>query len=50
VTAPGAAKNGLLTLSVGLGLKVLHALAECEVDEIGPTRTRAMVFAAPPRR
>jgi putative transposase len=33
----GAAKEGLLALSVGVGLGVLHALMEAEVDEVvGP--------------
>jgi hypothetical protein len=33
----GAAKEGLLALSVGVGLGVLHELVEAEVDEIvGP--------------
>src|SRR3954471_15517249 len=34
----GAAKEGLLALSVGVGLGVLHELLEAEVDEVvGPT-------------
>ena len=33
----GAAKEGLLALSVGVGLGVLHELLEAEVDEVvGP--------------
>ncbi len=33
----GAAREGLLALSVGLGLTVVHQLMECEVDEVvGP--------------
>ena len=33
----GAAKEGLLALSVGVGLGVLHELMEAEVDEVvGP--------------
>jgi putative transposase len=33
----GAAKDGLLALSVGVGLRVLHELMEAEVDEVvGP--------------
>jgi putative transposase len=33
----GAAKDGLLALSVGAGLGVLHELLEAEVDEVvGP--------------
>src|SRR3954466_12913244 len=33
----GAAKDGLLALSVGVGLGVLHELLEAEVDEVvGP--------------
>ena len=33
----GAAREGLLALSVGLGLSVVHQLMECEVDEVvGP--------------
>ncbi len=33
----GAAREGLLALSVGVGLGVLHELMECEVDEVvGP--------------
>src|SRR5215216_6815702 len=33
----GAAKEGLLALSVGVGLEVLHELMEAEVDEVvGP--------------
>jgi hypothetical protein len=33
----GAAREGLLALSVGLGLRVVHELMECEVDEVvGP--------------
>src|SRR3954447_16361426 len=33
----GAAKDGLLALSVGVGLGVLHELMEAEVDEVvGP--------------
>ena len=33
----GAAKEGLLALSVGVGLGVLHELIEAEVDEVvGP--------------
>src|SRR5215213_9092758 len=33
----GAAKEGLLALSVGVGLGVLHELVEAEVDEVvGP--------------
>ena len=30
----GAAKEGLLALSVGVGLGVLHELMEAEVDEV----------------
>src|SRR4051794_21402381 len=37
----GAAKEGLLALSVGVGLGVLHELLEAEVDEVvGPTGRR----------
>jgi transposase-like protein len=33
----GAAREGLLSLSVGVGLRVVHELMECEVDEVvGP--------------
>jgi hypothetical protein len=33
----GAAREGLLALSVGLGLRVVHELMEAEVDEVvGP--------------
>ena len=33
----GAAKEGLLALSVGVGLGVLHEVMEAEVDEVvGP--------------
>ncbi len=33
----GAARDGLLALSVGLGLTVVHRLMEAEVDEVvGP--------------
>src|SRR4051794_18939387 len=37
----GAAKDGLLALSVGVGLGVLHELLEAEVDEVvvGTCRT-----------
>ncbi len=31
----GAAKEGLLALSVGVGLGVLHEIMEAEVDEVG---------------
>ena len=31
----GAAREGLLALSVGLGLGVVHELMEREVDEVG---------------
>jgi putative transposase len=31
---PGAAKEGLLALSVGVGLGVLHELMEAEVDQV----------------
>jgi hypothetical protein len=44
----GAAKEGLLALSVGVGLGVLHELMEAEVDEVvgpkgrhDPARVRA---------
>src|ERR671930_122079 len=38
----GAAKEGLLALSVGVGLGVLHELMEAEVDEVvGPKRRHA---------
>jgi putative transposase len=30
----GAAREGLLALSVGVGLGVVHELMECEVDEV----------------
>src|SRR3954453_11070693 len=34
---PGAAKEGLLALSVGVGLGVLHEMMEAELDEVvGP--------------
>ena len=37
----GAAREGLLALSVGLGLGVVHQLMEREVDEVvGPKRKR----------
>lgn len=33
----GAAREGLLALSVGVGLRVVHELMEAEVDEVvGP--------------
>lgn len=35
----GAAKEGLMALSVGLGLGVLHELMEAEVDEVVGPRT-----------
>ncbi len=36
----GAAKEGLLALSVGVGLGVLHEIMEAEVDEVvGPKGT-----------
>jgi putative transposase len=31
----GAAREGLLALSVGVGLGVVHELMELEVDEVG---------------
>ena len=37
----GAAREGLLALSVGVGLGVVHELMALEVDEVvGPTRVR----------
>src|SRR5688572_1083635 len=36
----GAAKEGLLALSVGVGLGVLHELMEAEVDEVVGTKGR----------
>jgi hypothetical protein len=36
----GAAKEGLLALSVGVGLGVLHELIEAEVDEVVGPRSR----------
>jgi putative transposase len=36
----GAAKEGLLALSVGVGLGVLHELMEAEVDEVVGPRGR----------
>jgi hypothetical protein len=36
----GAAKEGLIALSVGVGLGVLHVLMEAEVDEVVGTKGR----------
>ena len=36
----GAAKEGLLALSVGVGLGVLHELMEAEVDEVVGLKSR----------
>jgi len=37
----GAAREGLLALSVGVGLGVVHELMELEVDEVVGTKGRA---------
>jgi hypothetical protein len=47
----GAAKEGLLALSMGVGLGVLHEIMEAEVDEVvgpraGTTRTAARCATA----
>src|SRR3954469_20797917 len=50
----GAAKDGLMALSVGVGLGVLHELMEVEVDEVvgpkGPPRSAALGGAPRPWR
>jgi hypothetical protein len=43
----GAAKEGLLALSVGVGLGVLHELMEAEVDEVVGTKGAATSLTAP---
>jgi hypothetical protein len=42
----GAAKEGLLALSVGVGLGVLHELMEAEVDEVVGPKGRHDWFAS----
>src|SRR4051794_27417221 len=43
----GAAKEGLLALSVGVGLGVLHELMEAEVDEVVGPRGAMTPSASP---
>ncbi len=43
----GAAKEGLLALSVGVGLGVVHELMELEVDEVVGRRANTTLTAAP---
>ena len=44
----GAAKEGLLALSVGVGLTVLTEMLEEEVDEVVPWLVELVVTAVPP--
>ena len=45
----GAAREGLLALSVGVGLGVVHELMELEVDEVGGCpRSRRTLNGGPP--
>jgi putative transposase len=47
----GAAREGLLALSVGVGLRVVHELMEAEVDEVvGPRGKWNPDRTATPRR
>ena len=41
----GAAKEGLLALSVGVGLGVLHELMEAEIDEVVGPKGKHTVIA-----
>jgi len=45
----GAAKEGLLALSVGVGLGVLHEILESEVDEVGLSDELCVVLVMRPR-
>ena len=42
----GAAREGLLALSVGVGLGVVHELMELEVDEVVGRRPRTTTIAS----